>query len=99
MRFMKPIPDSRSLMKRSRSFLSFVQALAPNPNRLSFAIRIANDSRFGLGASAWTKDKNERERFINDLESGMGFINRMVGSDPRIPFGGEIGRASCRERG
>jgi len=52
------------------------------------AIRIANDSRFGLGASAWTNDKQERERFINDLESGMVFINRMVASDPRIPFGG-----------
>ena len=52
------------------------------------AIRLANDSRFGLGASAWTKDDRERERFINELESGMVFINRMVASDPKIPFGG-----------
>jgi succinate-semialdehyde dehydrogenase / glutarate-semialdehyde dehydrogenase len=52
------------------------------------AIRIANSSPFGLGASAWTNDPGEREKFINGLESGMVFINRMVASDPRLPFGG-----------
>jgi succinate-semialdehyde dehydrogenase/glutarate-semialdehyde dehydrogenase len=52
------------------------------------AVRVANDHRYGLGASAWTNDDRERTLFINELEAGMVFINQMVVSDPRMPFGG-----------
>jgi acyl-CoA reductase-like NAD-dependent aldehyde dehydrogenase len=52
------------------------------------AMRIANDSKFGLGASIWTQDLEKAERLSEAVESGIVTVNSMVVSDPRVPFGG-----------
>jgi succinate-semialdehyde dehydrogenase/glutarate-semialdehyde dehydrogenase len=52
------------------------------------AARIANDTRFGLGAAVWTRDRGDVEYFAREIEAGSVFVNGMVGSDPRFPFGG-----------
>jgi acyl-CoA reductase-like NAD-dependent aldehyde dehydrogenase len=52
------------------------------------AVRVANDSAYGLGAAIWTRDERLGERLARRVESGSVFINGMVASDPRLPFGG-----------
>ena len=52
------------------------------------AIRLANLSEFGLGASLWTRDLDAAHRLVREIEAGAVFVNAMVASDPRMPFGG-----------
>jgi succinate-semialdehyde dehydrogenase/glutarate-semialdehyde dehydrogenase/succinyl-CoA reductase len=52
------------------------------------AIKVANDSKYGLGASVWTQDLDKAENLSRAVQSGIVTVNNVVASDPRVPFGG-----------
>ncbi|HEY6228091.1 MAG TPA: NAD-dependent succinate-semialdehyde dehydrogenase [Verrucomicrobiae bacterium] len=74
-------------------------------NGLEEAVRLANCTQFGLGSCIWTNDERERDYFVNEIEASAAFVNGMVASDPRLPFGGikqsgygrELSRDGIRE--
>ncbi|MEJ2865817.1 aldehyde dehydrogenase family protein [Actinomycetospora flava] len=72
-------------------------ALVHRATDVDDAIRIANDSDFGLGGSAWTNDEAEKERFATEVESGMVYVNKITESTPEVPFGGAKNSGYGRE--
>jgi succinate-semialdehyde dehydrogenase / glutarate-semialdehyde dehydrogenase len=66
---------------------------------LEEALHIANDTEFGLGACLWSADAKEQEAFVERVEAGQAFVNGMVTSDPRLPFGGIKNSGYGRELG
>ena len=78
---------------------SEADAGAPHVRLADEAVELANRSKFGLGAALWTSDPAKIERLVPRIEAGAVFVNGLVKSDPRLPFGGVKTSGYGRELG
>ena len=91
----RPCSSTSRATRRRREELFGPVASVFRVQRVDEAIRIANDTTFGLGASVWTNETRARSASSRELEAGQVFVNAMVVSDPRLPFGGVSARATA----
>jgi len=93
------LADVKTTNVAAREELFGPVAVVMRADSADHAVEIANDSRFGLGASLWTRSEAQIERLVPRIEAGAVFVNGLVKSDPRLPFGGVKTSGYGRELG